>query len=253
MTPAMFELKGKVALVTGAGQGVGAEIARLLAARGAAVAVNDLLGERAEQTKKSIAESDGRAHALVADVGDHAAVRSMVSEAERELGPIDILVNNAGLPPNFQLMDFHDTEPEAWEPWIRVNLYGALHCSHAVIGGMRERGWGRIITIVSDAGRTGERRLAVYSATKAGVMGLSRALAAENGERGVTSNCVCLGIIERPDFDPSYDVSATVRRYPIPRLGRATDVAPAVLYLASDEAAWVTGQTLTVDGGYIMS
>lgn len=250
----MFDLTGRTALVTGAGQGLGAEIARTLAAHGAAVAVNDLFAERAEAVAAAIADGGGRAVAAPADVTDLDAVRAMVADAAAALGPIDILVNNAGVPPNpsWDLLPFHRTDPTSWSAWVDLNLYGVLHCCHAVVGGMVERGWGRVVTIVSDAGRTGEATLAVYCAAKAAAAGFSRALAKEVGPHGVTANAIALGTLRIPG-DPGGINERLARRYPVGRVGDPDDVAPAVLWLASPEAAWVTGQTIPVNGGYATS
>jgi 3-oxoacyl-[acyl-carrier protein] reductase len=146
---------------------------------------------------------------------------------------------------------FRESEPDAWDPWIRLNLYGVLHCTHAVIGGMSDRGWGRVVTVISDAGRIGERNQAVYSAAKAAAAGFSRALALEVGPDGVTSNCVSLGTVG-PVTDPEI-VAKMARRYAMRRLGRPSDVAMMVLFLGSEEASWVTGQTIPVNGGYATS
>ncbi len=247
----MFDLNGKTALVTGAGRNVGREIARLLAAQGAAVAINDLYGERAEEVAKAIHAEGGRALAAAGDVTSERSVQDFVGHAEKELGSIDILVNNAGLPVggDFVMKEFHELEPATWQPWLDVSLYGVFHCSRAVLPRMRERGWGRIVTIVSDAGLTGVPRLAPYAAAKAGAMGFTRTLAQENGRHGITCNCVSLGMIERPDLDPDFPLDKFLRGYAIPRPGKPSDVAPAILYLASEEASWVTGQVFAVNGG----
>jgi 2-hydroxycyclohexanecarboxyl-CoA dehydrogenase len=250
----MFDLSGRVALVTGAGQNVGAEIARLLASRGAAVAVNDMFDERAQAVAAAIRDSGASAAGFEADVTDLDDVRTMVTAVERDLGPIDILVNNAGVPPSTQwdLIPFHETSPDSWTAWVDLNLYGVLNCCHAVVGGMAERGWGRVVTIVSDAGRTGEGLMAVYCAAKAGAAGFSRSIAKELAPRGVTANAVALGTLGPPDGDPAI-IERLARHYPVGRIGAPTDIAPAVLWLASDEAAWVTGQTIPVNGGYATS
>lgn len=250
----MFDLTGKVALVTGAGQNVGAEIARVLASQGAAVAVNDLFEERAASVAAGIVADGGTAVAAPADVTDLDDIRSICATVEAGLGPIDILVNNAGVPPHpsWDLVEFHNTDPASWDAWIDINLYGVMHCCHALVGGMVERKWGRVVNIVSDGGRIGEPMMAVYCAAKAGAIGFSKALAKEVAASGVTVNCIALGTMYPTDGDPAV-AAKLARRYPVGRTGTADDVAPAVLYLASHEAEWVTGQTLPVDGGYATS
>jgi 3-oxoacyl-[acyl-carrier protein] reductase len=247
----MFDLTGRVALVTGAGQGVGAEVARTLARQGAAVAVNDLYAARATDVVGEITAAGGSARAVEADVTDLDAVTTMVDAVTTGLGAVDILVNNAGIPTKgFTLKPFRETAPDDWEPFIRLNLYGTLNCTRAVVDGMCERGWGRIVTVSSDAGRAGtDLGIALYGAAKAGAVGLSRHLAVELGPFGVTVNCVSLGVIERDDGGGA----GMAKRYPVRRLGRPADVAGAIAYLVSDEAAWVTGQTLPVNGGIFTS
>lgn len=247
----MFDLSGKTALVTGAGQNVGAAIAATLAAQGAAVAVNDLFADRAQSVADQIQEAGGRAVAAPADVTDRDGVVAMVEAATTAIGPIDILVNNAGVPPNpdWGMVPFAQTDPATWRTWIDINLYGVFHCTHAVAGTMTERGWGRIVNIVSDGGRIGEPNMAVYCAAKAGSIGFSKAVAKEVAPHGVTVNCVALGTMGPPDGNPDI-VARLARRYPVGRIGRPDDIAPAVLYLASEESAWVTGQVLPVNGGY---
>jgi NAD(P)-dependent dehydrogenase (short-subunit alcohol dehydrogenase family) len=243
----MFDLSRRVALVTGAGQGVGAEVAATLARQGATVAVNDLFAARARTVADGIAADGGRAEAVAADITDVDAVGAMVAAVEARLGPVDILVNNAGIPADgFALKPFREMTVDDWEPFIRLNLYGTLHCTRAVVDGMCERGWGRVVTVSSEAGRTGtDLGISLYGASKAAAVGLSRHLAVELGPFGVTVNCVSLGVIERADGGGG----GMAKRYPTRRLGRPADVAGAIAYLASDEAAWVTGQTLPVNGG----
>lgn len=247
----MFDLSGKTALITGAGQNVGAAIAATLAAQGATVAVNDLFDVRAAEVVASIVAAGGRAVAAPADVTDREAIVAMVTTTVEQIGPIDILVNNAGVPPNpdWGLVPFAETDPDTWRTWIDINLYGVLNCTHAVAGTMAERGWGRIVNIVSDGGRIGEPNMAVYCAAKAGAIGFSKAIAKELAPHGVTVNCVALGTMGPPDGHPEI-VARLARRYPVGRIGRPDDIAPAVLYLASDESEWVTGQVLPVNGGY---
>jgi NAD(P)-dependent dehydrogenase (short-subunit alcohol dehydrogenase family) len=249
----LFSLNGRVVLVTGSGQGVGAEIASTLARAGAAVAVNDIDGDRVERVVGEIVETGGRAVAAIADVTDAAAVGDMVASIEAGLGPVDVLVNNAGIPPDgVRAGLFLDSDPSTWARFVDLNFYGVLHLTHRVAPGMVERGWGRVITIVSDAARTGEPKIAVYSAAKAAAAAFSRSLAKEVGRNGVTCNCISLGSIASPHRDAD-DIERASRVYPMKRLGQPTDVAPLVLYLASDAAGWVTAQTYAVDGGYAPS
>jgi NAD(P)-dependent dehydrogenase (short-subunit alcohol dehydrogenase family) len=244
----VFELHGRVALVTGAGRHVGRAIALALAQQGAAVAVNDLVAERAEAVAKEIAGRGGRALGVQADITDLAAVRAMVERVERELGPVDILVNNAGNAGagEFRPQPFREIDPAQWSKWVDVNFYGVLCCVHAVADGMCARGWGRIITVSSDAGRTGDAMgISVYGGAKAGAIGFQRHLAVELGPHGITVNAVSLGMI------PQGWAAPAPRHTPLRRHGVPEDVAPAVVYLASEEAAWTTGQTLSVNGGVI--
>jgi NAD(P)-dependent dehydrogenase (short-subunit alcohol dehydrogenase family) len=246
----MFDLTGKVALVTGAGRHVGRAIALALAEQGASVGVNDYVAERAESVAKEIAGRGGRALAFPADVTDREAVRGMVARLERELGPVDILVNNAGNAGagDFKTQPFREIDPSQWPRWVDVNFYGVLNCIHAVADGMCARGRGRIITVSSDAGRVGDPMgISVYGGAKAGAVGFQRHLAVELGPFGVTVNAVSLGMIPQGWTPPS------AHRTPMRRHGTPEDVGPAVVYLASDEAAWTTGQVLSVNGGVVQS
>jgi len=242
-------LEGRVALVTGAGQGIGAGIARGLGAEGAAVAVNDLHADRATAVATEIERAGGRAWPITADVTDLAAMQAMAASIETELGPVDVLVNNAGIPADgFVPRKFRDMPVEDWDKFVRLNLYGVLHGVRAVIDGMCDRGWGRIITVSSEAGRVGVGfGISLYGAAKGGAVSFSHHLATELIETGVTVNCVSLGLMATgPDDD---------RRPPRPtaRLGTPEDVAGAVCYLASDAAGWITGQTLPINGGHATS
>ena len=241
----MFDLSGRVALVTGAGQNIGEGIAHALASRGATVAVNDLLPERAEAVAKSVGGI-----AVPFDVTDLAAVRAGVAAIGR---PVDILVNNAGnggaraVPQ----ADFVDLEPEQWEGTIRVNLDGVLHCCKAVVAGMCERGFGRVITIASVAGTAGtDLGLTHYAAGKGASLAFTRSLALEVARSGVTANSLALGLmtLRNPEH-----TERLARSIPVGRIGRPDDVGPACVWLASDEAAWVTGQTIGITGGSFTS
>lgn len=245
-----IDLTGRRALVTGAGQHTGRQYALALAEAGAHVAVNDIVADKAESVAAEIAAAGGgSAEPLVFDVTDHAAVH----EAVGGFGP-DIVVNNTGAtaaiewPPR----PFHETDPAGWRPLVDINLYGTLNCSHAALPGMRERGWGRIITIVSDAARTGEKGMAVYGGAKAGAAAVMRSLAVEYGRDGITANAVALGTLryEHHGEMPDEQQQRMLRPYAIKRLGRPSDPVGMVLLLASDAGEWITGQVLPVNGGY---
>jgi NAD(P)-dependent dehydrogenase (short-subunit alcohol dehydrogenase family) len=248
----VFDLTGRTALVTGAGQVVGAGIARALAARGARVAVNDLRAERAQQTVDAITNAGGTARAVAFDVTDYDAVTSAVAEVEAELGPVDVLVNNAGNGGAEAMVPtrFRDTDSSSWEGPLRVNLYGVLHCSRALINGMCERGFGRVITIASGAGVVGLNiGVAAYGAGKGGAIGFMRHLAIENARAGVTANTLAIGLMEMAGRS---EVTANLaRQVPVGRLGTPDDIAAACVYLASDEASWMTGQTIQLNGGSV--
>lgn len=254
LTGSCFDLTGRAALVTGAGRGIGAEIARTLARAGALVFVNDLVESRAEAIVEQIELAGGRARPVPADITDAAAVDHIVDAIARVHGPVDILVNNAGVPGDgLRPTPFIETSSEEWDALFSLNVDGAINCTRAVLGGMMERGSGRVVSVVSDAGRAPERGLAAYSAAKAAIIGYNRVLAKEVGRAGITCNCVSLGWVVADGVPPDADrARRALRSYAIPRLGTPEDVAGAVWWLASDAATWVTGQTIGVDGGYVM-
>lgn len=260
-----LDLGGQIAFITGAGQGVGRAIALALAHHNAGgIAVNDFVPERAAAVVAEIEALGVRAVAVPADVGDHAAVRAAIDAAVAALGPVTILVNNAGnAGPNAQISHspvFWETKPEEWDRYFRTNLQGVMNCCHAALPGMVTQGKGRIVTIVSDAGRVGEARLAAYSAAKAGAAGFVRAIAREAGRFGITANAVSLSALEPPmdevtkaQFLAGDQVKAIVSRYVIRRLGKPDDVASMALFLCSDASGWITGQTYPVNGGYSLA
>lgn len=248
----MFDLNGRIALVTGAGQGMGVGIARALAAAGARVAVNDLHAERADATVAALGAEDRRVIAVPFDVTDAGAVEHGVAAAIAGLGPIDILVNNAGVPDGMVVSQFRDLPPVEWRRYLDLNLYGVLNCTKAVIDGMCTRRFGRVITISSAAGQIGiPLGISLYGAGKGGAIAFMRHLALEVARDGVTANVLALGLMSNVG---NTDVTAALARsVPVGRLGTPDDVGAAVVYLASNEASWMTGQTIGLNGGSVTS
>jgi 3-oxoacyl-[acyl-carrier protein] reductase len=247
MARTMFDLTARTALVTGAGQNVGAGIAAAFAARGARVAVNDIRPDRAAAAAEQIVAAGGDAVAVPFVVVDAAAV----AEAVASLGGVDILVNNAGGGEEYPTVpqQFKASDPASWDAPVRVNLFGVMHCSRAVIEGMCERGWGRIITISSAAGTAGVNvGVSAYAAGKGGGIAFTRTLALEVARHGVTANTVALGVMAASDPTVAERLAKTI---PVGRVGTPEDVAAACVWLASDEAGWVTAQTIQVNGGAV--
>jgi NAD(P)-dependent dehydrogenase (short-subunit alcohol dehydrogenase family) len=246
----MFRLEGKIALVTGSGAGLGVGIVRALGRQGARVVVNDMNQALAEETAATLSAEGLSASAVPFDVTDGEAVKDGVARVEREVGPIDILVNNAGNMGgrSYVPTPFAQTLPEFWHPFIAVNLMGVLYCTHAVIAGMSARGYGRVITISSTAGRVGKSiNVSVYGAAKAGAAHFMRHLSQEVAKDGVTANVISLGFMNTMSGPFAEKILPSV---PVGRFGTPEDLGAATVYLASDEASWVTGATLVVDGGY---
>jgi len=245
----MFDLNGKTALVTGASGGIGGAIARALHGQGANVVLS---GTRAEALEALKGELGARAFCSPCNLGNAAEVEALVKSAEAVAGaPLDILVNNAGITRDNLFMRMKDEE---WDQVIAVNLTAAFRLSRSVLRGMMKKRWGRIITITSVVGVTGNPGQGNYAAAKAGLIGMSKALAAEVASRNITVNCVAPGMIATAMTDALTDDqrSAILGRIPAGRLGESKDVAAAVVYLASEEAAYVSGQTLHVNGGMAM-
>ncbi|HTK35784.1 MAG TPA: 3-oxoacyl-[acyl-carrier-protein] reductase [Caulobacteraceae bacterium] len=244
----MFDLSGKTALVTGASGGLGSAIARTLHGQGAQVVLS---GTRAEALNTLAAELGAGAFAAPADLSDAESVDGLVGQAEALAGTVDILVSNAGLTRDGLLLRMKD---EDWDAVIRVNLEAYFRLSRAALRGMMKRRWGRIIGITSVVGVTGNPGQANYAASKAGMIGFSKALAQEVAARNVTVNCVAPGFIASPMTDVLNDAQreTILSRIPAGRLGEGAEIAAACLYLASAEAAYVTGQTLHVNGGMAM-
>ncbi|MGZ8309349.1 MAG: 3-oxoacyl-[acyl-carrier-protein] reductase [Rhodoplanes sp.] len=244
----MFDLTGRTALVTGATGGIGGAIARALHAQGASVALSGTKSDRLDALAGELGE---RAHAVRCDLADRAQVEALLPQAEAALGQVDILVNNAGLTRDNLFMRLKDEE---WDDVIAVDLTAAFRLARAAVRGMMRRRFGRIIGIASIVGVTGNAGQGNYAAAKAGMIGMSKALALEVASRGITVNCVAPGFVTTAMTDALTEKQreAALARVPAGRLGVAADIAAAVVYLASAEAAYMTGQTLHVNGGLAM-
>jgi 3-oxoacyl-[acyl-carrier protein] reductase len=244
----MFELTGKTALVTGATGTIGATIARSLHGQGATVAIS---GTRREVLDRLATELGGRVHILPANLADTAETEALVPRAEEAMGQLDILVANAGVTRDNLLVQLRD---EDWEQVIAINLSATFRLSRAAVRGMMRRRFGRVIAITSVVGTTGNPGQANYVAAKAGIAGMIKAMAQEYAKRGVTANCVAPGFIVTPMTDKLNDKQrqTIVAKIPASRAGTPAEVAAAVVFLASNEAGYVTGQTLHVNGGMAM-
>jgi 2-hydroxycyclohexanecarboxyl-CoA dehydrogenase len=253
----MSKLQGKTVIVTGGAGGIGGATCRRLAADGAKVAVFDMNLEAAEKVAADIRANGGQAAAFKCDITDRAAVDAAVAGTEAQLGPVDVLVNNAGWD---VFKPFVKTVPAEWERLIAINLTGALHMLHAVLPGMAERKYGRIVNIASDAARGGSSGEAVYSACKGGLVALSKTLAREHARHNISVNVVCPGPTDTALLagvaegarDPAKLIEAFKSAIPMGRLGQPDDLANAIAFFASDDAAFITGQVISVSGGLTM-
>ena len=267
--------EGKVAIVTGSGRGIGRGIAMTLAAEGASVAVNDFYLDRAQSVAEEIKSAGGKAMAAQADVTQGELVEQMVNKVADEWGTVHILVNNAGVPagmletdPMSAMRTFMDTTRADWDKWINLDFIGVLNCCKAVLPYMSKQKYGKIVSIISDAGRVGEPGQTVYSGVKAGIVGFSKALAKEVARFEVNVNCVAASATtgtflsellgtDKPRNDAERErLDKVLKVYPLgrskKRLGMPSDLANAVAFLASDASEWITGQVLSVNGGYCM-
>jgi len=246
-----MSLQGKVAVVTGAARGLGRAIALRLARDGAAVALWDLRADEVEQTTKEIRDAGGRALACVGDAADAAEVARIAAQIRAGLGPVSILVNNAGIV-GFQ--KFMTITEEQWDRMMRINMKGPFLCTQAFLPDMLVAQWGRIINISSSSAQTGAGAMAHYVASKGGVIGFTKALAIELAQTGITVNNVPPGFVDTPMLRESpVDVDQYATTTPMKRAGRPEDIAGAVAYLASEDAGYVTGHTLSVNGGRFLS
>ncbi|CAM2977456.1 2-hydroxycyclohexanecarboxyl-CoA dehydrogenase [Cupriavidus taiwanensis] len=254
----MQGLEGKAVIVTGGGGGIGGATCLRFARAGAAVGVLDLNPEAGERVAAQIRDAGGRALAVRCDITDRSSVDAAVAAVEQGLGPVDVLVNNAGWD---VFRPFVKTEPAQWERLIAINLTGALHMHHAVLPGMVARKRGRIVNIASDAARVGSSGEAVYAACKGGLVSFSKTIAREHARHGITVNVVCPGPTETALFEdykqgagnPEKLVEAFTRSIPLGRIGQPDDLPGAVLFFAGDDAAFITGQVLSVSGGLTMN
>jgi len=248
----------KTVIVTGGGGGIGGATCRRFAREGARVAVFDLNEQAAQAVAAQIREAGGRAEAVRCDITDRASVDAAVEQVQALLGAVDVLVNNAGWD---VFKPFTKTAPADWDRLIAINLTGALHMHHAVLPGMAARKAGRIVNIASDAARVGSSGEAVYAACKGGLVALSKTLAREHARHGITVNVVCPGPTDTALFadykegagNPEKLMEAFTRSIPLGRIGQPDDLPGAIAFFASDDAAFVTGQVLSVSGGLTMA
>lgn len=242
-----MSLTGKVAVVTGGGRGIGRAICLRLASQGAAVAVWDLHAETAEQTAASILQEGGKAVACVGNAASTADIARCLEQTHDAFGPVSILVNNAGISPFDRFLSISE---EQLDRVLTVNLKGPFLCTQAIVPDMLAAGWGRIVNISSSSAQTGAKSMTHYVASKGGVIGFTRALAMELAETGITVNNVPPGFVLTPMLEGSpVDIDAFAQTTPMKRPGRPEDIAAAVAYLVSEDAGYVTGQTLSVNGG----
>jgi NAD(P)-dependent dehydrogenase (short-subunit alcohol dehydrogenase family) len=245
-------MRGKIALVTGAARGVGREIALSLAAEGVSVAINyRSSAKEAETLVGEITAKGGKAKAYIADVSDFPAVKTMVDAVVKDFGNVNILINNAGVAIRQR---FVETKPEDWRRQIDASLYGAIHCCYAVAPYMEAVKNGRIVSVIGDSSRVGESGLSIVAAARAGVVALMKSLAREFGRSGTTANTVSLGLVETAHDKDWVEANREklIKLYPLRRLGTPNDVAPMVTLLVSPHSAWITGQVISISGGFSM-
>jgi 2-hydroxycyclohexanecarboxyl-CoA dehydrogenase len=248
-------MKGKIVFITGAGSGIGRQTALDFAGLGAIPIVVDIDEAKIKAVVDEIKSKGGDAYPLKLDITDTEAVKKAVDELAEKYQKIDVLVNNAGVQSNPG--DFIRTKKKNWDHEINVNIYGVLNCTVAIAKIMKRQNSGRIISIGSDAGKVGEPLIVVYSGTKGFIIAFTKALAKELGKSNITVNMVCPGTTRTPLTEPLFQgapqiIEKMVKRYPMRRLGEPKDISNAILFLAKEESGWITGQILSVSGGYSM-
>lgn len=254
----MYELTGKIAIITGGSRGIGKGIATVMAKQGARIVIADLLKEEAEKTAAEIESNGGKAMAIKTDICNFDEVKAMVARAKEHFGSVDILVNNAGWD---RMIPFHKTDPELWNKIIDINYKGTLNCVFCAMEEMKNNNYGKIISIASDAGRVGSSGEAVYSGTKGAVIAFSKAMARELAKTKINVNVVCPGptntpLVKEMKDDSEFNnkvLSGMERIIPLKRMGVPEDIAYAVTFLASKEADFITGQVISVSGGLTMA
>ncbi|MFC7157152.1 SDR family NAD(P)-dependent oxidoreductase [Halomarina halobia] len=251
-TAERIDFEGQVAVVTGAAQGIGRGVAETFAGLGADVVVADVAVDAATETAAEIAsEYDAAVEVVETDVTEYEDARNLVATTVSEFGRLDVLVNNAGLT---EAKPFLETEPDEWAFWVGVCFFGTMNCTHAALPQMIDQGSGAIVNFASDSYKGNDPGLAVYGAAKAANVSLTKTVAHEVGKEGIRVNCVSPGTTETPateDVVERYRERMIEHSYDLDRLGQPTDIADAVAFLASDAADWITGQTLSVNGGYV--
>jgi NAD(P)-dependent dehydrogenase (short-subunit alcohol dehydrogenase family) len=245
-----LKLGGKVAIITGGASGLGRCTAEYMRREGVNLVLADQDRDHLDATGAELSAAGAVVETVPTDVRDYASCRALVDRALKRFGRLDILVNSAGVGGNLSF--FAESQPEDWRALVEINLVGVMNCCRAVSDHMIERNYGKIVSLASEAGKANEKRMVVYGATKGGVISLTRGLAAELGRHSINVNCVCPGVTHTPmtSYITEEVEARAVKFYPLGRLGRPEDIAPLITFLSSDEASWITGQAISISGGF---
>ena len=248
-----LHLQDRVAIITGGASGIGRMTAEYLRREGVKLLLADANGQGLEAAGAELAARGAQVETLVVDVRDYGACTEMVARAIRRFGHVDALVNSAGIGGSIEF--FARTDPSEWQDLVAINLLGVMNCCRAVTDHMIERNYGKIVSLASEAGKVNEKRMVVYGVTKGGVISLTRGLAVELGRFSINVNCVCPGVTHTPmtSYITEEIEEAANRVYPLGRLGNPEDIAPMITFLVSDEASWITGQAISISGGFTRS